>query len=64
MIYLWYLDGSFNPKLVKKREVILNGTDDLVISLYVKGMSIRDIKSHLEQLYGFKLSEGSISNMT
>lgn len=57
-------DGSFNPKLVKKREVILNGTDDLVISLYAKGMSVRDIKSHLEQLYGFELSEGSISNMT
>lgn len=49
-------DGSFNPKLVKKREVILNGTDDLVISLYAKGMSVRDIKSHLEQLYGFELS--------
>lgn len=62
LIYLWYLDGSFNPKLVKKREVILNGTDDLVISLYAKGMSVRDIKS--SNFYGFELSEGSISNMT
>lgn len=57
-------DGSFNPKLVKKREVVLNGTDDLVISLYAKGMSVRDIKAHLEQLYGFELSEQTISNMT
>jgi len=57
-------DGSFNPKLVKKREVVLNGADDLVISLYAKEMSIRDIKSHLEQLYGFELSEQTISNMT
>lgn len=57
-------DGTFNPKLVKKREVVLNGTDDLVISLYAKGMSVRDIKSHLEQLYGFELSEQTISNMT
>jgi Transposase and inactivated derivatives len=56
-------DGTFNPKLVKKREVVLNGTDDLVISLYAKGMSVRDIKSHLEQLYGFELSEQTISNM-
>lgn len=53
-----------NPKLVKKREVVLNGTDDLVISLYANGMSPRDIKSLLEQLYGFEPSEQTISNMT
>lgn len=57
-------DGSFNPKLVKKREVILNGTDDMIISLYAKGLSTSDIKSHLENLYGYELSEQTISNIT
>lgn len=57
-------DGSFNPKLVKKREIILNGTDDLVISLYAKGMSVRDIKEHLAEIYCIDISEQTISNMT
>jgi putative transposase len=45
-------DASFDPKLVKKRETILAGSEDLIISLYTKGMSIRDIQNHLDDLYG------------
>ena len=64
-VSLHSLSLAENPKLVKKREVVLNGTDDLVISLYANGMSLRDIKSLLEQLYGFEPSEQTIiSNMT
>ncbi|PHR71063.1 MAG: hypothetical protein COA66_10090 [Arcobacter sp.] len=37
-------DSSFAPQLIKKRETILEGTDDLIVSLYAKGMSIRDIQ--------------------
>ena len=33
--------ASFEPQLVKKREVILNGSEDLILSLYTKGMSVR-----------------------
>lgn len=71
-------DGSFNPKLVKKREVILNGTDDMIIyfisvatplndiliSFKERIAPISDIKNHLEKLYGYELSEQTISNIT
>ena len=57
-------DGSFEPQLVKKRERLLNGSEDLILSLYTKGMSVRDIQHHLDDLYGYQLSEQTISNIT
>jgi transposase-like protein len=57
-------DSSFEPQLIKKRETILEGTEDLIISLYAKGMSVRDIQLHLDDLYGYELSTETISNMT
>jgi transposase-like protein len=57
-------DSTFKPKLVKKRETILEGSEDLIISLYAKGMSVRDIQAHLDDLYGYELSEQTISNIT
>ena len=57
-------DSTFEPQLVKKREVLLDGSEDLILSLYTKGMSVRDIQSHLEDLYGYELSEQTISNIT
>lgn len=57
-------ESSFEPKLVKKREVLLNGSEDLILSLYTKGMSVRDIQLHLDDLYGYELSTQTISNIT
>jgi transposase-like protein len=57
-------DGSFEPQLVKKRERLLKGSEDLILSLYTKGMSVRDIQHHLDDLYGYELSEQTISNIT
>jgi transposase-like protein len=57
-------DGSFEPQLVKKRETLLKGSEDLILSLYTKGMSVRDIQHHLDDLYGYELSEQTISNIT
>jgi len=57
-------EGSFEPQLVKKREVLLHGSEDLIVSLYTKGMSVRDIQHHLDDLYGYELSEQTISNIT
>jgi len=45
-------DSSFQPQLIKKREVLLDGSEDLILSLYTKGMSVRDIQLHLDDLYG------------
>jgi transposase-like protein len=57
-------DGTFEPKLVPKRERILKGSEELILSLYAKGMSVSDISSHLDDLYGYQLSEQTISNIT
>jgi len=57
-------EGTFEPQLVKKRERLLNGSEDLILSLYTKGMSVRDIQHHLDDLYGYELSEQTISNIT
>ena len=57
-------DASFEPQLVKKREVLLDGSEDLILSLYTKGMSVRDIQQHLDDLYGYELSTQTISNIT
>ena len=57
-------DGEFEPQLVKKREILLNGSEDMIISLYTKGMSVRDIQLHLDDLYGYELSTQTISNIT
>jgi len=53
-------DSSFEPQLVKKREIYLDGTEDLILSLYTKGMSVRDIQLH----HGYELSTQTISNIT
>ena len=57
-------NASFEPQLVKKREIYLDGTEDLILSLYTKGMSVRDIQLHLDNLYGYELSTQTISNIT
>ena len=57
-------NSNFNPELIKKRQTDLTGIEDTVISLYAKGLSTRDISSHLEDLYDHTLSPESISSIT
>jgi putative transposase len=57
-------DGSFEPKLVKKREKRINGFDDTVISLYGRGMTTREIRGHLREIYGTDVSPELISAVT
>ena len=45
-------DSTFEPKLIKKRQTLIEGTEDLILSLYTKGMIVRDIQHHLDDLYG------------
>ena len=57
--------GTFEPLLVPKRAGrVAGGLDDMVISLYAHGMSVRDILHHLEQVYGTQLSHETISRIT
>ena len=57
-------DGKFEPQIVKKRQKVLEGFDNLVISMYAKGNSLNDIKDTIRQIYSIELSEESLSNMT
>ncbi len=54
-------EGSFEPQLVRKRERRLTGFDDRILALYARGMSVRDIKGHLQEMYGVKVSPDLIS---
>ncbi len=56
--------GTFEPVAVPKRSNLAQGMEDLVISLYAKGMSTRDIEEELREIYKFNLSESTISNIT
>lgn len=57
-------DGSFIPQLVPKGSRRLGGLDDMIISLYAGGMTIRDIEHHLNSTIGTDLSAETISNIT
>ena len=58
-------NGTFEPLLIPKRSGrVAGGLDDMVISLYAHGMSVRDITHHLEQVYGTKLSAETVSGIT
>ena len=57
-------DGSFDPRLVAKRQTRLAGLDDRILGLYAGGMSVRDIESHLTDLYGVQIKRDTISRVT
>jgi putative transposase len=56
--------GSFEPRLVPKGARRLGGLDDIIISLYAGGMTVRDIQHHLARTIGTELSHETISNIT
>ena len=49
-------DGSFEPELVKKGQTRIDGMDDKIIGLYAAGLTVRDIRAHLEDVYGLQVS--------
>lgn len=49
-------DGSFEPELVKKGQTRIVGMDGKIVGLYAAGLSVRDIRAHLEDVYGLKVS--------
>lgn len=57
-------DGSFEPKLVAKRQTRLAGLDDKILGLYAGGMTVRDISSHLSELYATEIGRDTISRIT
>ena len=57
-------NGSFEPELVKKGQTRIDGMDDKIIGLYAAGLTVRDIRAHLEEVYGLKVSPDLISRVT
>ena len=57
-------NGSFEPQIVAKGQTRLDGFDDRVISLYARGLSVREIQAHLQELYRVEVSPDLISRVT
>ncbi len=57
-------DGSFEPELIRKGQTRIDGIDDKIIGLYAPGLTVRDIRAHLEELYGLQVSPDLISRVT
>lgn len=56
--------STFSPEIVKKRQTDISGIEAKVISMYAKGMSDRDIKEHICEIYGHEISPETVSVMT
>lgn len=57
-------EGTFEPKIVKKRQRRLTGVDEMVLSLYAKGLTTGEISSHFAEIYGAQVSKETISRIT
>ncbi|MCM2983936.1 transposase [Niallia circulans] len=56
--------GEYEPQIIKKYETSINGLEDQIIALYSKGMSTRDIESHMRDIYGISVSPTLVSKVT
>ncbi len=57
-------DATFEPQIIKKGQRRFEGFDDKIISMYARGMSVNEIRGHLEEIYGLEVSKDLISTVT
>lgn len=57
-------NGEFEPQIVGKHQTRISGLDEKILALYARGMTVRDIQSELQDLYGADVSPTLISNVT
>ena len=57
-------EGKFEPQIVKKRQRVLEGFDEIAIAMYAKGMSLKDISEMIQHIYKVELSIETISKLT
>lgn len=57
-------NSTFEPVLVPKRSRFVEGVEEIIISLYARGMSVRDIETQIREIYGVNVSDATISNVT
>ena len=56
--------GEFEPVIIKKHQRRFDGFDNLILSLYSRGLSTREIQSHIEEIYGVEISPDLVSTVT
>jgi putative transposase len=56
--------GTFEPQIVRKRQRRLNGVDEIVLSLYAKGLTTGEISAHFAEIYGASVSKETVSRIT
>lgn len=56
--------GCFEPQLIPKHQTRWTGFDDKILSMYARGMTVREIQGHLEEMYGTEVSPSLISSVT
>ena len=56
--------SSFEPQVLPKRQKDISSIDDKIIAMYAKGMTTRQISETIEDIYGFEVSEGMVSDIT
>lgn len=56
--------GTFEPQIIGKNQTRWTGFDDKILSLYARGMSVREIQGHLQEIYGTDVSSSLISSVT
>ena len=57
-------EGTFEPRIVKKRQRRLSGVDEVVLSLYAKGLTTGEISAHFADIYGASISKETVSRIT
>lgn len=57
-------ESSFEPKIVQKRQKDISSIENKIIAMYAKGLTTRQISEQIEDIYGFEVSEGMVSDIT
>ena len=57
-------DGTFDPQLIRKGQRRIDGMDQKILSMYARGMTVREIQGHLKELYATEISADLISSVT
>lgn len=57
-------ESTFEPQIVRKRQKDISGIEDKIIAMYARGLTTRQISDQIEDIYGFEVSEGMVSDIT
>lgn len=57
-------NSSFDSKILPKRQKVISAIEDKIISMYAKGMTTRQMSETIEDIYGFEVSDGMVSDST